>query len=177
MVSIILALYLRVKKEPYLLNLILGLVVLPPMLLFGSFQFFMGEDYSDAAVISVAETVDFSLPQDLKTATSYLYGCAVTQAKIESEEEKASFLASVQESELWAETLGTRIKNALPYMFSYHVEPYDYFLFYNITEDTYNIYPDRAGEYEAILIAYDEDLGRLLIFSQWRFREVPVVEG
>ena len=108
MVSIILALYLRVKKEPYLLNLILGLVVLPPMLLFGSFQFFMGEDYSDAAVISVAETVDFSLPQDLKTATSYLYGCGVTQAKIESEEEKASFLASVQESELWAETLKSK---------------------------------------------------------------------
>ena len=52
----------------------------------------------------------------------------------------------------------------MPIDTQYGYENYDYFLFYNITNDEYNKVQLR-GQYECIFITYDCDLNRLRIID------------
>ena len=47
---------------------------------------------------------------------------------------------------------------------NYKLYHFDYFVFYNVTLDEYNSYPND-GEYKIIFIAYDNEMQKLLILD------------
>lgn len=63
--------------------------------------------------------------------------------------------------------MSSKIKSLLPFDIQYEIETFDYFVFYNITNNEFNIYP-LDGEYECIFIAYDYELQRLIIIDDYK---------
>ena len=66
-----------------------------------------------------------------------------------------------------AKKLKPDIKVLLPLEILYESETFEYFVFFNITSNEYNISP-LSGENECIFIAYDCDLQRLIILNDYK---------
>jgi len=82
--------------------------------------------------------------------------------KIINNESKEVFEQGIINNQLWHNELNCEIKSLLPLYIQYESEPFDYFIFYNITSDEYNKKPVNVS-CEIIFIAYDCDLQRLII--------------
>ncbi len=63
--------------------------------------------------------------------------------------------------------MGTKIEKLLPNSIQYEIYNFDYFVFYNITNNEYNEYPDD-GEWDCVFIAYDNELQRLIILDEYK---------
>ena len=77
------------------------------------------------------------------------------------------FEQEVENNQLWQKELQPEIKSLLPLNIQYEFEIFEYFVFFNITSNEYNI-PPLSGQYECIFIAYDCDLQRLIILNDYK---------
>jgi len=162
--SILIGFELKNSKEKYKKNFIISFISLPLLVIFGSYRFIFNNVISyDISEISIIEDeIHFDIPDDIKVATNKMSLYNISYVKIISRESKDVFEHEIESNQLWQEDLAPELKGFLPLDIQYESDIFDYFLFFNITSNEYNI-PPLSGQYECIFIAYDCDLQRLII--------------
>ena len=68
---------------------------------------------------------------------------------------------------MWQNNLDFSIKTLLPYNLQFESNIFDYFVFYNVTSNEYNTGGEAADGCDAVFIAYDCDLQRLMILDNY----------
>ena len=166
--SILIGLKLKKSKQKYKKNLIIAFVCIPLLIIFGSYRFIFNENvsYDTDKVAIIEEKIKFEFPNDIKIATTKLDLYDISYVKINDNESKNLFEQEIKNSQLWHKSLEVKIKGLLPLDIQYQSEVFEYFIFYNITSDEYNMFP-TAGEFETIFIAYDCDLQRIIILDDY----------
>ena len=140
---------------------------------FFSYRFIFNTFSYDAdKVTTIEHEIKLELPKQIKIATyemtmNELDFYNISYLKIVNGESKETFEHELEVNDLWQKELSSKIKSLLPFDIQYEVDAFDYFVFYNVTNDEYNIYP-LDGEYESIFIAYDQELQRLMILDDYK---------
>lgn len=167
--SIIIGFKLKNDKQKYKKNFIISFICLPLLIIFGSYRFIFYRvvSYDVKEVSIIEEKVNFIIPDEIKAATNKLDLYNITYLKIVDNESKDVFEQEIINNQLWQKELKLEIKSLLPLNIQYESVVFEYFLFYNITCNEYNILPS-SGKYECIFIAYDCDLHRLVILSDYK---------
>lgn len=169
--SILCGLKLKKNKEKYKKNFIISFICLPMLMIFGSYRFIFNSDFSYDInkVLVIEKKTNIKLPNEIKVATNKSDEYNLTYVKIISEENKETFEREIENNSLWEKRLNPGIKGLLPLYILAEVDRFDYFVFYNVTNKQYNN-SSTNGEYEAIFIAYDCDMQRLLIMDNYRVK-------
>ena len=167
--SILIGFKLKNSKQKYKKNLIVSFICLPLLIIFGSYRFVFNSSVSyDVNEVSIIEEkINFEIPDDIKVATNKLDLYNISYLKIINNESKDVFEQEIGNNQLWQKELKPEIKSLLPLDIQYESEVFEYFVFFNITSNEYNISP-LSGQYECIFIAYDCDLQRLIILNDYK---------
>ena len=167
--SILIGFKLKNSTQKYKKNFIVSFICLPLLIIFGSYRFIFNSDVSyDVNEVSIIEEkINFEIPDDIKVATNKLDLYNISYIKIINNESKDVFEQEIGNNQLWQKEIKPEIKSLLPLDIQYESEVFEYSIFFNITTNTYNISP-LSGQYECIFIAYDCDLQRLIILSDYK---------
>ena len=167
--SILIGFKLKNSKQKYKKNFIISFICLPLLLIFGSYRFiFINAVSYDVNVVSIVEEkINLEIPDDIKVATNKLGLYNISYLKIINSESNDMFEQEIENNPLWQKELKPDIKGLLPLEILYASETFEYFVFFNITSNEYNISP-LSGENECIFIAYDCDLQRLVILNDYK---------
>lgn len=167
--SILIGVKLKNSGYKYKKNLIIAFICLPLLLIFGSYRFiFNGVVSYDVNKISIIEDkINIEIPNEIKVATNKLELYNLSYVKIIDNESKNAFEQEIRNNKLWQNLLNREIKCLLPLDIQYESKTFDYFVFYNITNNEYNIEPINE-DCEIIFIAYDCDLQRLIILDNYK---------
>ena len=166
-ISLIVGKKLKQGKERYKKNYIIALICVPLLLIFGSYRFvFNSVSYDINKVNVVEETTNLRLPRNVKIATLEFESYDLSYLKITEKQERDHFEQDLRTSSVWETELSTKIKTLLPFDVQAEMHNFDYFLLYNIVENTYNAYPSD-GECDCIFIAYNCEKGRLIILDNF----------
>ena len=167
--SILIGFKLKNSTQKYKKNFIVSFICLPLLIIFGSYRviFNSAVSYDVNEVSIVEEKINFEIPDDIKVATNKLDLYNISYLKIINSESKDMFEQEIGNNQLWQKELKPEIKSLLPLDIQYESEIFEYFVFFNITSNEYNISP-LSGQYECIFIAYDCDLQRLIILSDYK---------
>ena len=139
----------------------------PLLLIFGSYRFiFQYFSYDVDKVATIESKISIDLPNDVKVATDKLNSYDESYVKIVSEESKKLFEQELANNPLWQNSIPPEIKGSLPIDIQYETENFEYFLFYDITNDAYNTYPQN-GQCYGVFIAYDRDLQRFIMIDNY----------
>lgn len=167
--SFLIGLKLKNSKQKYKKNFIISYICLPLLIIFGSYRFIFNRvvSYDVNEISIIEEKVNIGIPDDIKVATYKLNLYDISYIKIINSESKDVFEQEIRNNQLWQKELKPEIKSLLPLDIQYESEVFEYFVFFNITSNEYNISP-LSGQYECIFIAYDCDLQRLIIISDYK---------
>lgn len=164
--SIIVGLKLKNGSQNYKKNIVVAFVCLPLLIVFGSYRFiFDSVSYNVEKVSVVEKQIKIQFPDEIKIATNNLDSYNLSYVKIVDNENTSVFEKEIETSQLWQNNLTSEVKSLLPSNIQYEIEVFDYFVFYNVTDDEYNKYPTKK-EIEGIFVAYDCDLQRLMILDE-----------
>ncbi len=166
--SILIGLKLKKGKQKYKKNFIIAFICLPLIIIFGSYRFIFCNtiSYDTNRVNVIKDIIKLELPEQIKIATTKRDSYNISYLKILNNESKVKFEQGLEINQLWKKELSSKIKSLLPFDIQYETGTFDYFVFYNVTNDEYNICP-LEGEYESIFIAYDRELKRLIIIDDY----------
>lgn len=169
--SILIGFKLKNSKQKYKKNFIISFICLPLLIIFGSYRFIFNSvvSYDVNEVSIIEEKINFEIPDEIKVATNKLDLYNISYVKIIDSKSKDVFEQQIINNQLWQEELNPEIKSLLPLDIQYESEVFEYFVFFNITSDEYNIFPS-SGQYECIFIAYDFDLQRLIILDNYQIK-------
>lgn len=171
--SIVIALVLKSQNQGYKKNIISGCISIALLFLFGSyFLLFAGVvTYDEKPIIAAEEKAQVSLPDNIKIASQAKDDgkFSITYAKLLDESEKASFKAEISVNSKWSDTLDAGFLTTAPDIIPYEAYTFDYFVLYNATLHEYNTFPQSSGSYDCILIAYDCEVGRIMIIDEFIF--------
>ena len=167
--SILIGFKLKNSTQKYKKNFVVSFICLPLLIIFGSYRFIFNSvvSYDVNEVSIIEEKINFEIPRDIKVATNKLDLYDISYLKILNSESKDMFEQEVENNQLWQKELQPEIKSLLPLNIQYESEIFEYFVFFNITSNEYNIPPLR-GQNECIFIAYDCDLQRLIILNNYK---------
>ena len=167
--SILIGFKLKNSTQKYKKNFVVSFICLPLLIIFGSYRFIFNSvvSYDVNEVSIIEEKINFEIPRDIKVATNKLDLYDISYLKILNSESKDMFEQEVENNQLWQKELQPEIKSLLPLDIQYESEIFEYFVFFNITSNEYNIPPLR-GQNECIFIAYDCDLQRLIILNDYK---------
>ena len=167
--SIVIGFKLKNSTQKYKKNFIVSFICLPLLIIFGSYRFIFNNavSYDVNEVSIIEEKINLEIPDDIKVATNKLDIYNISYLKIINSESKDIFEQEVENNQLWQKELQPEIKSLLPLNIQYESEIFEYFVFFNITSNEYNI-PPLSGQYECIFIAYDCDLQRLIILNDYK---------
>ena len=167
--SIVIGFKLKNSTQKHKKNFIVSFICLPLLIIFGSYRFIFNSvvSYDVNEVSIIEEKINFEIPRDIKVATNKLDLYDISYLKILNSESKDMFEQEVENNQLWQKELQPEIKSLLPLNIQYESEIFEYFVFFNITSNEYNIPPLR-GQNECIFIAYDCDLQRLIILNDYK---------
>ncbi|MBR4419507.1 MAG: hypothetical protein IKT32_01370 [Clostridia bacterium] len=167
--SILIGFKLKNSTQKYKKNFIVSFICLPLLIIFGSYRFIFNSvvSYDVNEVSIIEEKINFEIPDGIKVATNKLDLYNISYLKIINSESKYMFEQEVGNNQLWQKELKPEIKSLLPLDIQYESEIFEYFVFFNITSNEYNI-PPLSGQYECIFIAYDCDLQRLIILNDYK---------
>ncbi len=167
--SILIGFKLKNSTQKYKKNFIVSFICLPLLIIFGSYRFIFNSvvSYDVNEVSIIEEKINFEIPDGIKVATNKLHLYNISYLKIINSESKDMFEQEVGNNQLWQKELKPEIKSLLPLDIQYESEIFEYFVFFNITSNEYNISP-LSGENECIFIAYDCDLQRLIILNDYK---------
>ncbi|MGN0807251.1 MAG: hypothetical protein ACI4MN_02260 [Candidatus Coproplasma sp.] len=168
--SIIIAIILKKNNLRYKKNLVIAFICVPIIILFGLFRFIFINNvftYDSNSVVIVEQKSELELPHQVKIASYKLDSYTESYLKITDKEEKENYEDNLKTNPLWVSELSSKIKSLLPYEIQVEINTFDYFAFYNITTDEYNIYPSD-GQYDCLFIAYDCELQRLIVLSDYK---------
>lgn len=164
---------LKLKKSglKYKKNLIVAVICIFLLFIFGSYRFIFNDNFSyDTNRITALETkakVELVDQNEIKMVTQTMNEYKISYSKIINDEASVVFEQQIQTNHLWENELSSKIKSLLPLGLAYEMTSFDYFVFYNVTADDYNLYP-LDGEYECMFIAYDCELKRLVVIDEFK---------
>lgn len=166
--SILIGFKLKNSTQKYKKNFIVSFICLPLLIIFGSYRFVFNSTVSyDVNEISIIEEkINFEIPNEIKVATNKLDFYNISYVKVINNESIEAFEQEIENSTIWQKELNSEIKALLPLDIQYEAEVFDYFLFYNITSDEYNVNLTK-GNSEIIFIAYDCEMQRLIIIDKY----------
>jgi hypothetical protein len=162
----------RLKKnnQKYKKNFIIAYICLPLLIIFGSYAFIFSDAVSSNAskLNAIEQETGFTMPDDIKIATSkYDSLYELSYVKILDNEERKLFEDEIESSDLWQTELIPAVQVLLPFSVQVELGAFEYFMFYDITNDEYNLGPSNK-ESEWIFIAYDCEAHRLIIFDNYQ---------
>ncbi len=166
--SILIGFKLKKSNQKYKKNFIISLICIPLLLIFGSYRFIFNNIVSyDVNKVSIIEDkTNLEFHEEIKVATIKQDLYEISYVKINNNDSKYVFEQEIINNKLWCDTLNFQIKSLLPIDIQYESEVFDYYVFFNITNNEYNKLPIN-GEYECIFLACDCDLSRLLILDDY----------
>ena len=175
-VSLIFGRILKKRGMQYIQNYAVPAVMIPLLLLLGSFSFIFKNNisYDTSYVTSAEEKIIFDLPDNIEVITrEYALTdnskCAVSYVTILSQEEQLCFERTVRNSSKWTTHLSSTLQNSLPRNIQIELfVPFDYFLYFNISTREFNKYPFQEGTYDCIFLAYNCERGQLILLSDYR---------
>ena len=163
--SILIGMELKKNSQNYKKNLIIALVCLPLIIIFGSYRFiFNSVSYDVEKVDAIEEKTKLELPDQIKIATNEFDSYDISYVKIIDEKSKQDFEMELRSNTLWQNRLDRQFLGLLPVNIQIEVGSFDYFVFYNLTNDEYNTYPSN-NECNYVFIAYDNETQRLIILD------------
>lgn len=167
-VSIIIGVKLKQGGQRYKKNFIASFICVPLILIFGSYGFIFGGmvSFDTEKINSIEQTTKLELPNDIKMSTEISDGYTVSYVKILDRNEKEDFEREIASSKVWTNKMSTKIAGLLPFSYNVKMRVYDYFMFYNVTKNEYNVYPPD-GEYKCVLIAYNCSLNKMIILDNF----------
>ena len=149
-------------------DIIIACITIPLLLFFGSDCWIMKDslDYSIVPLNRIEEKADVDLPEDVKVATMKYEEYTLSYAKL-SGTNADELEHTLSKSSECVKYLSLSVKGSLPYMMQAQLGGYEYFRFYNCTTKSVNVDPTEPGKHNCVLIAYDVDLGRLMILDYY----------
>jgi hypothetical protein len=171
----------RCKKHftPYKRYFVVSIISILLVLVFGSFRFAFSDmiDYSTDSISYIEGFADVYIPDDVKMVTEHMENVQgfdpyyISYILLTDPAQVSTFEREVQRDTRWVEQLPTSVKGLLPSFHQMEIEPFDYFLFYNLTTDTYNTFP--TSDYNnCIFIAYDSQRQCLYVIHDLVVRPV-----
>ena len=144
--SILIGFKLKNSTQKYKKNFIVSFICLPLLIIFGSYRFIFNSvvSYDVNEVSIIEEKINFEIPRDIKVATNKLDLYDISYLKILNSESKDMFEQEVENNQLWQKELQPEIKSLLPLNIQYESEIFEYFVFFNITSNEYNIPPIKG---------------------------------
>lgn len=166
--SIIIGIILKKGNQKYKKNLIIAIICIPLLLVFGSYRFIFSNyfSYNIDNVTAIEEITNLDLPNNVKSVTTKIDTYNVSYLKILDEEERANFENELETNEMWQTELSSEIKTLLPEYVRTEVSKFDNFVFYNLTNNEYNVCPTN-GESKCVFIAYNSKQNRLIILDDY----------
>jgi hypothetical protein len=156
---------LKKNRQNYKKNLIIAFVCLPLIIIFGSYRFVFNSVSYDVEKVDIIETkTKLELPDQIKIATNKFDSYNVSYVKIVDEKSKQDFEMELCSNTSWQKGLNRQLSGLLPIDIQIEIESFDYFVFYNLTNDEYNTYPNDE-EFKYVFIAYDHETQRLIILD------------
>ena len=164
--SILIGNKLKENNLSYKKNYIIAFICVPLLIIFGSYRFIFSSSisYDVERITAIEKETNLELPNQIKIATNLFDSYNLSYAKIIDTESKVIFENELETNLLWKRELSPDIKALLPLNIQYESVNFDYFVFYDLTNDTYNTYA-TDGEYKYIFIAYDYELKRFVILD------------
>ena len=168
--SFIVGILLKRNNQKYKKNFIVAFICIPLLILFGSYRFLFAHtvSYDAECVVNIEEKTNIDLPQKVKVATNIWTDYSISYVKITSQQEERTFEEDVQTNPLWVEEISTFVEGILSNVIEINLEDFDYFMFYNVTNNEYNQCPN-AGDYMCIFMAYNVQKNRLGILNDYKF--------
>ena len=164
--SFVIGVKLKKHNEKYKKNFIIAFICVPLLIIFGSYRFIFSNTVSyDVDTVSIIEAeTNIELPDEVKVATNKFDLYSISFVKIIDDKNRIDFEKEIKNNQLWQSKLRYDIKGFLPFDIQLESDTFEYFLFYNSTDDVYNKLP-TSGSCEIIFLAYDSDLQRLIIID------------
>lgn len=157
---------LKKRNLKYKRNLRIAVICIPILFVFGLLAFVnSGYTYDTTPVVAVEKQLGIDLPNQIEVVNEETDFGIASYCKLIDEQEKQQFEAQLATSSLWQKELNPNLAQLLPMFFQMMTQDFDYFLFYNATENTFNTYPSQT-ETNCIYICYSKDLNRLFVLSE-----------
>lgn len=165
---LVISIITRNDNKYFSLCLVIAIASIFLLMIFGSFKFLFSDSisYDTDIVIAVEKSTGVDFPDNVQVSNLYRDNCTETNIKITDAEEMRTFERMMENSHLFIKSSTEDFFDLLPPDFQMlaHGGVYDYILFYNVTEQKYNMYPnDKNCEY--IFILYDSYVPQMVIIS------------
>lgn len=170
LVTLIIGIILKHHNEKYKIYIVFAVILIPITLIFSTYRLIVGDkiSFSESVLFQVEEKINYDLPKNCKVATSYYYEYRLIYAKPQEDAEKEQFTKEISSNENWVSDINSTIYNSMPETVQFNLGQFDYFMFYNFTNEEYNSYPLNDGNYQCILIAYNSQIGNFLILDNFQ---------
>lgn len=179
LIPIFYGIHKKKRFEPFVQYFAITAVMLTFLLLFGSYRFFFSGvfDYSTDRLSYIEGFADVEIPDQVKMVTEHFENMQdfdpyyVSRIKITEAVEADAFEKAMAQDDRWVLQLPTAVKGLLPSYHQMEMQQFDCYMFYNITDNTYNSFP-TADYNNCILLAYDAELNYLFVLNDLVVRPV-----
>lgn len=165
-ISIVLAFFLKKDNLSYKKNLIVSFICIPILLIFGSFSIIFSNYVKRTNIEIIENRIKIDFPEDIKYETIDWGSYKITYLRVNDKKDRAFFENEIKNNQYCKNQVSTDVKGVLPPTIQAEIKQYDYFVFYNITNNEYNKYPVK-GECECIFIAYNCKSSKTMIVHDY----------
>lgn len=159
---------LKKRNLKYLKNMVVGFIVLPLLLIYGSFTFIFSSVFSHdfSRLNSYEVALHVSFPNDGKISTEIIDETTFKSYVVFTDPfQVETFEDEIQLNSYWITELPTNLSSLLDTVGEYELRKCDITIAYNVTDQTYNTYPIINGTYEFLIIGYETMNSRLIIYE------------
>lgn len=170
--SIILGFVLKAKKQKYLKNIFVGIIMTALLCIYGSFSFIFANvyDHSDKPIVRIEQTIGIDIPkhkqintQDWTKGTQsvsrgYIYSTSDIYFDDSAVED---FEKQLTNDDKWLSSISSDMIGITSPMYDSGI--YDYVLIYNVDTSEYNTLPSNSGNFRFINILYKVKDNTMLI--------------
>lgn len=169
LVSLAIGLVLKLKNRRCRGNFISAFIVLPLLILFGSYRYiFTNITYDSAIMDEIGQTINMTLPNKVYVVTNKTKGCTVSRAEIFSDYQRLTLKNTIIDdySELWQYKLSPEIQKILPFTIQIEAVNFQFYMLYNVSTGEYNSY-SLTEKNEYVFVAFNYDANKLLVLSDY----------
>ncbi len=161
--SLIIGFCLKKGNEKYKKNIVVASIVIPVLILFGSYGFIFSSTVSyDADVLKdIEQQTEWAFPNNAEIGTLIEKDYCLSFVKIADDADNIAFEEKIKTSDKWTNSLPNAIIGILPFEARIKTQNCKYFMFYNKATKQYNVPPTLSGAYDCVYMAYDE--GRVIV--------------
>lgn len=166
-VSFVVGYKLKKQGTKYKKNVIISYITIPLLLIVGSYAWLMNDmyDYKIEPINSVETKANIDLPDNIKYATMHCEDYDISFIKILGEKE--TFEQQLISSFKWTTETNSLFKYSFPDIFISETHSFDYYTFFNCSDNTYNQISMSNEKHECVIIGYDCDTGKIVALNNY----------